>query len=500
MCKNKFVLLTLVVAGFLFTGCEWFFKGGNPPKISFNISDAEALGGTDSNTNRTASGARAADASKNSTLLKILEDGSLESAFSCEISDIADLEEERKKRMTHYGKLIDVFLPPKDSACTDVYLRFDEPTVFPVRDPNNKMHIVHWALSNLLCIHEDGTWTDILYDSPWDSEFMPIDSKRNIQITEDGSLFVLFREGAGWEYYIRKYDAPTKSVKEICRFGRTAPLMEETENWTDEEWQASDVYVRKMKISKDAKWAYIQVSQSQRKGYLHVVSLEDPSVFTDIVLDSTKELPIQPLYWDYDAIENKLYYLQITRDDSEAEDETSHIIYKADSDGKNPEIYKEECDFCSALFAVGKDTVLLNYGQASTSGYHDEVYIDAKTGEEAARIQLKDYMTSFDNYIIKDNAIYVCYEGGSYDYDLQCYEKNEIVRLSTEDGTVINYTDKLQERENIKVTSWSVGDSKLYITGLYEGNPISYGMNIDGIGTPQKVAEGQVFTCIGSLK
>ncbi|MBR5401418.1 MAG: pilus assembly protein N-terminal domain-containing protein [Treponema sp.] len=80
------------------------------------------------------------------------------------------------------------------------------------------------------------------------------------------------------------------------------------------------------------------------------------------------------------------------------------------------------------------------------------------------------------------------------------YDKNELFRVSVSNGSVIKYTDKLSEKNNIMITGWNVGDSKLYIAGRSNGKAANYEINLNGTGTPKKVAEGQVFTCIGSLK
>ena len=58
----------------------------------------------------------------------------------------------------------------------------------------------------------------------------------------------------------------------------------------------------------------------------------------------------------------------------------------------------------------------------------------------------------------------------------------------------------LEEKNNIAVTNWSVGDSKLYIVGWSGDEPVNYEINLDGSGDPKKLAEGQVLTCIGSLR
>ena len=89
MFKNKFGLLTLVVVGLLFTGCGERNKVTPPPKLSFNISNASALGAINSGVSRSASSSRAADDDDDYSkfsLERIMEDGTLESAFSCHFS------------------------------------------------------------------------------------------------------------------------------------------------------------------------------------------------------------------------------------------------------------------------------------------------------------------------------------------------------------------------------------------------------------------------------
>ena len=60
--------------------------------------------------------------------------------------------------------------------------------------------------------------------------------------------------------------------------------------------------------------------------------------------------------------------------------------------------------------------------------------------------------------------------------------------------------DMLTEKNNIAVSNWNVGDSKLYITGWNGDEPANYEINLDGSGETKKIAEGQAFTCIGGLR
>ena len=507
MFSKKILFLSLLVVGVLFTGCQKEPKSSlkdedeqtyPAPVVSFNMSGADALGGRDVKAGRFAYGSRAVDNSNNSSLVKILEDGTLESALSADVKDIPDLDEDYKEHTTIYGKLTDVFLPPKGSKCSDIYLLFDSNTTFPAYVPDENCYGT-WGMGPLLAIHEDGSWTDILIDSPWLPAIFPIDDKRSIQIAPDGSLSVLFRDAGGYEYYIRKYDPSTKTVKEICRFGRPAPYGEETETWTDEDWANVNLYVSKMKISKDGKWAYIQVRMAEKTQYIHVVSLDNPSIYNDVILEKRNSGYAEG-YWDYDEKSNKLYYLEVKRgsDDSVI----SKIIYSADPDGKNPKEFKTlgKNEICYALDAVAKDTIWLRSGLSHTEEFYYSVFRDVSTGSEI-KMPVTYGLNCLDDYIVKDDAIYLCYGGdlekiNGYYY----YTKNEIIRVSIPDGKYIKYSENLTEGQNITIKSWNVGDSKIYITGEAKGQPVNYSINIDGKSRAQKIAEGQVFTCIGSLK
>ena len=509
MLRKNLLLLGLLVVGVLFTGCpkeaeepeepEYVFEPAPLPKVSFNISNAKALGGRDASSSRAVSGARAAtDNSNGSILVKIMEDGTLESALSCQVSDIENFSEEEKLGMTHYAKLTDVFLPPKDSDCNDVYLLFDGQTYFPAQEQEEPYFIDYWCLSQLICIHDDNSWTDILYDDPINSPIYPIDSKKNIQVASDGSLFILFREAGGWEHYIRKYDPKTKTVSELCRFGRPAPLTEEIENLTDEELLKTDVKVKKLKVSKDGKWAYIQVFTFD-KNYIHVISTEDPSVFTDIEVGSTP-------CWDYDEESNQLYYL--------SDKESTTKLYKVDYNGQNEKLLKEKILYCNDLMVVAKDTIWLrNYESDGTPGtmvcfYEIKINNDQASDPvevKSAKVQEGDIVgyNCQEYYIIKDNAVYLWYAADRFNYQPYelCYKYNEIIRFPFTDDPVVLYRDILPEQNNIIMSSWNVGNEKLYITGWdHDDKPVNYAINLDGTGEAEPVAEGQVFTCIGSLK
>lgn len=496
MQNKKLLFLSLLVTGVLFTGCEWFQKIGNPPKVSFNISEANAIGGRDIDSEGSRSGDRAVDHSKGSALLKIMQDGTLESAVSFTLPDTSNLGEKNRKKKPKYGKLTDVFLPPEGSDCTDVYLLFDFPTYFMAEDPENPGHGEHWGFSSFICIHEDNTWTDLFYDSPWGVTVYEIESKKNIQIAPDGTLYVLYQEG-GWEFYIRKYDPVTKKATELCRFGRSAPLVEETEGWTLEQWESNQISVNRMVLSKDLKWAYIQIEKKDKK-YIHIVSIENPENFTDIVLDVKDDV----CCWDYDEKADKLYYLKRTwkADGTLA----SANIYKANCDGTNEKVAKELplSQAIDSLISVAENILWIRYVTSEDLGKDTVVFQDLATGTNVAEVPLTPVEYPYDcrqDFITKNDAVYFRYSC-DYDFDKQCEKCNEIFRVAVSDGSVTKYTEMLEEKNNIAVTNWSVGDSKLYIVGWSGDEPVNYEINLDGSGDPKKLAEGQVLTCIGSLR
>lgn len=507
-CK-KILFLGLVVVGALFTGCGKKHSSDDdvnfePPTVSFDISGGEALGGQEVDSSRSA---RDATDLSSVSLVKIMSDGSLKSAISCQVPEL-DIPDAEKTRMTKYGKLTDVFLPPKGSNCSDVYLLFDGPTYFPAVNEEEPGTVGYWGLSRLLCIHADGTWTDILNDSPWGVTHYPIDSKKNIQIAEDGSLFVLFRDGGGWEYYIRKYDPETKTVSEVCRFGQSAPLDEETVGWTAEQWESNTINITRMEISKDGKWAYIQIVKPGRKQYLHVAEIANPANFKDIVLDENIGGIESFCCWDYDEKSNKLYYLKIDRSNP---NDVKGVVKKADYNGSNEVSFKNEDNndvtlsgSYDALIVVAQNTVWV---KETTAVYHvklTDIYSGATNEIDSLTSMSTPYYCG-NNYIVKDNAVYFCY-GNESDYGKYpgCFKYNEILRVAiTNDlstARVINYkTANSNLGNNLLITSWSVGDSKLYVTGV-SGLGVNYEINLDGSKKKLIGFEGQVFTSIGSLK
>ena len=488
MFSKKILFLSLLLVGVLVTGCGKKAKSAPAPKISFNISGADALGGKEITSNRAAYGARAATV-ENSALVKIMQNGTLESAISAKISEIEDLPKEDKERMTHWGKLTDVFLPPKGSNCSDVYLLFDGPTYFPAENQDKPGHIEFWSLSQLICIHSDNSYTDILYDTNWMLSIMPIGSKKNIQIADDGTLFVLYREGGGWQYFIRKYDPATKKVSEVCRVGREAPLVGETEGWTEDDWKNSNIYVNKMQISKDGKYAYIQI-QKPTGSYLHVVSVENPASYVDLDLGEYGHY----CCWDYiyDTNGGKLFYVTKSYNES--------IVHSADYAGNYKSKVKELSsvqDYCNALIAA-EGKIWIKY-----EGVDCIVLDDIDTAEEDITIPFTaNNAWCGENYIVKDNAVYMCYGYGDNEYinDDWVYFNNNFYRVSLTDKSVVEYTASLPGTSNNEIITWSIGDSKVYITGKNGSRQsVSYSMNLDGSNC-QAIAEGQVFTCIGSLK
>lgn len=502
MLRKNLLLLSLFIAGLVFTSCGEKRKAAPLPEVSFNITDASAIAGKEVDSDRSAFGARDADDVNNTAVVKIMEDGTLKSAMNCKVYSIYDFTPEEQKRRTHWAKLTDVFLPSKDSGCSDVYLLFDGETSFPAEYQDNPGSIGFWTLSQLICIHGDNTWTDILYDDPWGHDLVFMENKKCIQIASDGSLYVLFRNAACSEFYLRKYDATTKKVSEICRFGRAAPLVSETENWTLEDWEKNRTYIQKIRISKDGKWAYIEIEQDKRV-YLHIVSTDDPSNFNDIELNEGAELGYFWPAWDYDEESDKIYYLKPNNDDFA--NAIANDVYKANYDGSKCEFYKKfytTGQACNALMVVDKDTVWARYDDSNLNYDQIVCFKNIATDEIVTQFTLPHLDFPFyceENYIIKNNALYMCFSS-SDDDQTYYYNMNEIFSVSVTDGSVIDYSDMLTEKYHIMVIGWSVGDSKLYITGKSNGQPANYAINLDGTGTPQRIGEGQIFTCIGGLK
>lgn len=511
MLRKNLLLLSLLVVGVLFTGCPKEAEEPAPapwPEVSFNISDAEALGGRESTSARSASGARdAEDNSNGSVLVKIMEDGTLESALSFQLSDIESMTEEEELEMTNYSKLTDIFLPPKDSGCSDVYLLFDDKTNFPAQNKKNPHYIEYWCISRLVCIHDDNSWTDILYDDPINGQICPIESKKNIQISSDGSLYVLFAEGGGWEYYIRKYDPKTKRATQICKFGIAAPTLEELASWTEEDWDNSFVRPSALKISKDGKWAYIEVIEHE-KNYIHVLSTENPDVFKDI------DLGDGGISWDYDEESNQLYYVRETRAGKEIPEKK---LYKADYKGENETLLTvinlENSDiiyFCDELIVVAKDTIWIKSNYIDGLSFHELKINNNQATDQGEKkfVQIPQNAGNYQNYyIIRDNAAYFWYafdadyESTHKNYDNWYFKSNDIIRVPFTDDPAVLYRNIIPEQNNIIMSSWNVGNEKLYITGWdHDDKPVNYAINLDGTGEAEPVAEGQVFTCIGSLK
>ena len=279
-------------------------------------------------------------------------------------------------------------------------------------------------------------------------------------------------------------------------------MTEETENWTDEDWIKASVMVNKLKVSKDGKWAYIQVITSDMN-YIHVISTEDPSVFTDIEVGSTP-------CWDYDEESNQLYYLR--------ENESVNKLYKADYKGQNEKVLNADNLYCDDLMVVAKDTIWIRYYQWDGDWGSKVCFKEIKINNDQASdpIEIKSVSVPAkvpDNegntyncheyYIIKDNAAYLWYATDRfYNQPYEgCYKYNEIIRIPFTEDEPIRYESIIPEQNNIIMSSWNVGDSKLYITGWdHDDKPVNYAINLDGTGEAEPVAEGQVFTCIGSLK
>jgi len=489
MFKNKFVLLTLLVTGLLYTGCGERNKVTPPPKLSFNISNASALGAINSGVSRSASSSRAADDDDDYSkfsLERIMEDGTLESAFSCHFSQIDGLPEEDANLMTHWGTLKDIFLPPEESGLKDVYLYFDSVSYLPAEDQERPGHIHYWHIGSIICIHPDNTWTDVVYDSPWENNTYEIYDRHDIQLTEDGCIYYLFR--GGWQFFIKKYDPSTNEKTTVCDFRGQAPLFDETEDWTEEQWKEASISVDKMRISKDGKYAYIGLIKNSVEN-LHIVNLETME---------SKDIPIFFGFdaWDYDEATEKLYYVK------EIDEEMGGMfsVYSTDSSGSNEE---KICDgiICNntGLMVVGKNKVWKRYTDRVEGDENDSLIFEDIFNHEKKMIPVTSDIGYAGDYVLTDDALYLRYAGYE-EQNLEWVEtKGDILKISINDDTIIRYSDFLEEGNNIQIKSWNVSDTKLYISGNANDSAVSYAIDLNGSNL-QKVGGDKAFTCIGGLR
>lgn len=262
--------------------------------LKFDFSNAKAIAAVDKDSLSRAAYSRNARALEDSSiddspLLKILEDGSFESAITlAENANLATIKAIYKSPLEDSNDIFVVF--EGQSWFYDTKVTVDE-------DGNEiNSQTEYKTLGQLICIHEDNTIADILKISdssdPYNNSYQNLDIDKGIMFDNSGNLYYMART---WN-----------SSGEISVVYRFEP---ETNEITQLTSAVSGTDYSSFKISADGQIIFVQGtrwSSTTNTTFLRAIPVQNPNNFSNIYYSSSGS----SLYsWVYDENNGIMYYV-----------------------------------------------------------------------------------------------------------------------------------------------------------------------------------------------
>ena len=260
--------------------------------LKFDFSNAKAIAAVDKDSLSRAAysiNARAVEDSSvdDSPLLKILEDGSFESAITlAENANLATIRAIYKS-------------PLKDS--NDIFVVFDGQSYFydtkvTVDEDGNEINSQTEAktLGQLICIHDDNTIADILKitdsSDPYNNSYQNLDTDKGIMFDASGNLYYMAStwNSSGNISVVYKFEPETNEITQL-----TASV--------------PDTNYSSFKISADGQIIFVQGRRwSSNTTFLRAIPVQNPNNVSNIYYSSSGSF----LYsWVYDENNGIMYYV-----------------------------------------------------------------------------------------------------------------------------------------------------------------------------------------------
>lgn len=448
--------------------------------ISFKLSGASALGTGEQSSSASRSVisyARAASSKEKKekkdysvSLLKIADDGSV------------------KEAQTKDGEL---YMSPikfivKSPVTKDVFVAY-----------NNSSHEIHsdtFLLSPLICIHSDGSYTNLLNktDTYELNSYYQIDREKNLYIGSDGTAYFVGHDLYTFDLACFKFDPKTKKRTELCTL--TAP------------GAGSNYGVQQFMISKDGSYAYIGVTLNTDNNDNRIIIVDTNTKTQTEIKDSN------PQFWTYDKYTDALYV-------TVAFENTK----KYSKDGTNPQTISS--NYYWDLFAL-EDGV---YGSMTMS---DKAILTNLTDSSKSPIEVaKSLFSSEDSTSFVDSAsdlrncmqigdtVFIVFKwndsnfkefnsctaaekqefyDNNYDISRHCTTKHTICRINTKTGTAEDLFANSEFRGNTHITSWSTNGSVLYYTGYNNKDILNGKIDLSTL-THTQIDSAQALSCIAAM-
>ena len=472
----------VLATAILFTGCPGEAGKNEPPsktnthsipKISFNLTNAEALGATITSSEDRA--ARAADDENKSAsealLQKILEDGTVEAAMGIEGGEVN----------TNWSNINYVIVPPENINSSDIYLLMkgysttevtvvkktskqetsendstDDETVTDnstdtetaedeiaeyedVIDESTEEEIIttNWTLSSLICIHEDNSYDDVLLESPYvENPNIFVEFKEYVQFLKDGSIVFVCRDGGGYEYHLKKWNPTTKQTTELFSI-------------KDSE-EGGSIQIHSFSISKNEDYIYVYIFKVEPDGtsfnYLKIIKLSD--------LDFEKEICNSfpgVKGWCYNSYDDCLYY------------SIADGTFKSDKTGASPSLVVSE--LYTYLIPQSTQKVWGHNGYSWTD-YGLQNILSEKTEEgllsEEISYTAPEHYYFWGDYIFANDTLYLWHKR---DYDSIGGHKDAIIAVPLNDSNC-EPKNLLDFNKDLQLHSWDVNENSLFISGF----------------------------------
>ena len=352
--------------------------------LKFDFSNAKAIAAVDKDSLSRAAYSRNARAVEDSSvddspLLKILEDGSFESAITlAENANLATIRAIYKSPLEDSNDIFVVF--DGQSYFYDTKVTVDEDG----KEINSQTE--YKTLGQLICIHDDNTIADILKitdsSDPYNNSYQDLDTDKGIMFDNSGNLYYMARtwNSSGDISVVYKFESETN---EITKLTSAVP----------------DTNYSSFKISADGQIIFVQGtrwSSNTNTTFLRAIPVQNPNNFSNIYYSSSSSYLKS---WGYDENNGIMYYV------------CDKGLYKSKRSGDS---------FEDAEFMGEWTSSYLNYGSYFNNDYiyvanwtRDELsYTDYNgNGWESVKIKIVDE----NGNLIPENAVEYIVGENTYD-------------------------------------------------------------------------------------
>lgn len=366
--------------------------------LKFDFSNAKAIAAVDKDSLSRAAysiNARAVEDSSvdDSPLLKILEDGSFESAIT--LAENANLATIRA-----------IYKSPLEDS-NDIFVVFDGQSYFydtkvSVDEDGNEINsqTEYKTLGQLICIHDDNTIADILKitdsSDPYNNSYQNLDTDKGIMFDDAGNLYYMARtwNSSGDISVVYKFEPETNEITQL-----TASV--------------PDTNYSSFKISADGQIIFVQGTRwasNTNTTFLRAIPVQNPNNVSNIYYSSSGSSLHS---WGYDENNGIMYYV------------CDKGLYKSNRSGDSfedaefmGEWTSSYLEYDSYFYRGGKYVANWTRGELSYTDYNDN-------GWESVGIKIVD---ENGNLIPKNVVEYIVGVAGYY--------SNGYISISTDDVDV----------------------------------------------------------------